>query len=102
MSEPGMEAVLASLMAEHVSDDPTTGEGDPMRYCDCGGPEDTEKPPVKRGTELKAVPLKPRIVSDLLRAKEVMDDWFLTGSHYPARPCLRCGSREHDDCGGGR
>ena len=87
MTEPGMEAVLASLMAEHVSDDEaTTGMGNPMRYCDCGGPEDVDKPPIKRGS-LPAVPLK-------LRDPE----WFLTDSHYPTRPCKRCGSREHDDC----
>lgn len=59
MTGPGMEAVLADLMAEHdvKGDQATTGNGDPF--------------------------------------------WFLTGSNWP-KPCKRCGSREHVDCGGAR
>jgi len=40
----------------------------PQRYCSCGGPEDTGKPPIKRATGLNAVPLKLRDP----------DRWFLT------------------------
>jgi len=33
MTEPGMEAVLADLMAEHVRpDEATTGKGDPLGF----------------------------------------------------------------------
>ena len=32
----------------------------PQKYCDCSGPEDTGKPPIRRGSVLKAAPLKPR------------------------------------------
>lgn len=39
---------------------PDTSEYKYHQYCDCSGPLDTGKPPVKRGTLLKAVPLAPR------------------------------------------
>lgn len=32
--------------------------------CDCGGPEDVNKPPIKRGELLRAVPLKRRDDND--------------------------------------
>lgn len=97
MTEPGMEAVLAELTAR--PDESETGKGDPLAFrktCECGGPEDVDKPPIKRG-KLPAVPLKRRGAQDVsAAASDPRQPWFLTGSNLP-KPCLRCGSRDHKD-----
>ena len=61
---------------------PDTSEYKYRGYCDCSGPVDTGKPPVKRSTLLKAVPIEPRDPAEwfyqaLLRGFGDGDNWRL-------------------------